>query len=350
MSRVISYSEITAALDCEGKWDFRYGDQLAGSSLKEKQIAPLLSGGRAWGAAIAAWHTHLGNRAGKLAINAMDASLQEDADKQREHGVFDQHQHDELRTQLLQILLHHINSVDPIPMDAVTERELLVPIPSRSGKRSSSRYKLLCYLDATETVDDGSCWIDEFKLRKSLTDARLIANSRQTRWYAWALWRETGRKVRGAWVNERLNVAPKQPRILKSGKPSHAKDQMCSVEAYEAVCREHQVETVEETVQALRARRWHQRVPILFRDGELEEVGKELVSAAQLLGQLDRGERYPLRNVKRANCNWCAYREICPSPDNDLVEALFERVPAKRNRISGPEPTTEGAADGRSDT
>lgn len=320
---------MSTALDCQARWDFRYGDQLAGSSLKEKSLAPLLSGGRAWGAAVAAWHTtENGDEAGARALAALDESLQEDADRQREFGVFEQAAYDELRTELLQILLHHVEDVERVQMDPVVERELLVPIPSRTGEGDSSKYRLLCYLDATS---DGP-WIEEFKLRGSLTNAALIAASRQIRWYGWAFWKATGVKPTGVWVNERLRDAPKPARILKSGKPSHAKDQMTTPERYLAACADAGEEPHDDVVEHLKRRDWHQRVPVLFRDSELEEVERELVSAAKLIRDLDRGELYPLRNAKRQNCSWCPYRDICPAPDNDLVEALFERRPAKRNR------------------
>jgi hypothetical protein len=352
--RVLSWSEIDTVLTCQAKHDFRYGDQLAGSSLKEKAVAPLLSGGRAWGAAIAAWHTNSGELdAGLKAIAALDASLEEDADQQREFGVFRQEDFDALRLELLQILHHHVDVVEPIPMDSVTERRLLVPLPSRTGERSSNRYWLVCYVDATEGWDEagwarsgearhgearlgearrGAPWLDEFKLRGQLSDVRLIANSRQIRWYAWAFWRQFGVKPGGVWVNERLRQAPKPPVILKSGKVSHAVQQTCTPRAYEAACSETGEEPREATLEALRARRWFQRVPVVFRDGELEEAGRELVSAAQQIHALDQGQFLPLRNVKRSTCPSCPYRDICPAPDNELIEALFERRPAKRNR------------------
>ena len=335
-TRVLSFSEVSRFLDCQARWDFSYGDQLAGSSLKEKAVAPLLSGGRAWGAAIAAYHVHAGQvDAGELAIAAMDESLQADAERQREFGVHDQSEHDELRTRLLAILVHQIEANEPIVMDAMTERELLVPIPSRTGRRSSSKYKLLCYIDATETMSDGSVWLDEFKLRGSLYPAKLIVMSRQIRWYAWAYQQATGQKVTGVWMNERLNEAPKPPRVLASGKLSHAKDQLTTAAAYIAACEEYGEEPVTTTIEELQARKWGQRVPVMFREDELEEAGLELVSAAKQIHAMETRQLFPLRNAKRQNCGWCPYRDVCPSPNNELIDALFERLPPKKDRKVG---------------
>ncbi len=338
-TRILSYSEVQTALDCQAKWDFRYGGHLAGDALREKAIAPILSGGRAFGAAVATWHVNMGHiDAGEEALRAMDESLDADADQQREHGVHQQDKHDELRLDLLRIVQHYMELADEVVMDPVLERALLVPIPSRTGVRSSTRYKLLSYLDATETDEDGGLWINEFKLRGSLTSVALLQLNRQIRWYSWAYWKATGKKPIGVYVNERLREFPKPPRLVKTGRkdgsvrPSHATDQLCTAAAYVQVCREYEEEPHQETLDALQARRWQQRVPILFRDTELQEAGRELVSAARLIHDLDTGELMPLRNAKRANCNGCAFRDICASPDNALVDALFERRPPKRDR------------------
>jgi len=241
---------------------------------------------------------------------------------------------------LLQMLLHYIHTCTDWVAEKVVEHELLVALPSRSGQRSSNRYKLLAYVDAIRIID-GHPWLIEFKLRKQLTAVEFVQLDRQIRRYAWAWWKATGIKPRGVEVHERWNEAPKEPRMVKGRKkvdgeypmiPSHAKDQLTTVESYERSCSEHMVEPEPETVAALRNRRWQQIVPIMFRDGELEEAGRELVSAGKLIRDLDNGHLFPVRNAKPQNCRGCSFREICPAPDNALVEQLFERVPAKRDR------------------
>lgn len=341
MTRSISYSEVDTLLTCQAKHDFRYGDFLAGSSLREKAVVPLLSGGRAWGAAVAAWHVHANDEdAGAQAILALDASLEWDADRQREHGVHDQESHDELRMDLLAILGHYVTSAPHVLMDKVVERELSVSLPSRSGKRASNRFRMLAFVDATESTDEG-VWLDEFKLRGQLSPAKLIVSGRQIRWYAWAYERQYGERVLGVYVNERLRQAPKPARVLKSGKPSHAVNQLCTPEAYEALCLETQEEPKQTTVDALAARDWQRRTPVIFREEELEEAGRELVSAAHQIALFDTGKLEPVRNVSRMTCSHCSFQEICPAPDPALVDALFERLPAKggpgvRNRVQSP--------------
>jgi hypothetical protein len=334
-TRFLSYTEVSRAMTCQAQHDFAYGDQLAGSSLKPKAVAPLLSGGKAWGAAVAAFHSTL---SGSAAIDALKAALEEDADRQREFGVHDPDHHEELLMRLLRILAHYIDTTEPWKADEYVEHKLVVPIPSRSGKGVSSRYKLLSYVDATRQID-GRPWLVEFKLRSQLTSVEFIQLSRQIRLYAWAWWQATGTKPAGVEVHERLNEPPHPPRMVQGRKksdaayvPSHAKNQLCTPDAYIAACQEHGVDWQPETAEALRSRRWHQVVPIIFRDGELEEAGREMVSAAKLIRDLDSGELYPVRNSKPQNCRGCAFKDICPAPDNGLVDALYERLPPKRER------------------
>lgn len=329
------------ALTCQAQWDFSYGGRLAGSALKAKAVAPILSEGKAWGAAVSAYHVSMGvepDEAGRAAVAALDASLEKDADRQREHGVHDQEQHAAMRQRLLSILLHYIWTCDDFTLEPTgQERELVVAIPSRSGKHRSNRYRFQGFIDGCR-VTGRHPWLIEFKLRRQLTSVQMIQLDRQIRRYAWAWWQLTGIKPMGIEVHERWNQEPKPVRILKAtkkhpeGKVSHAKDQLCTADAYLDACAEYDVEVHEDTAAALKARRWQQTVPIIFRDGELEEAGRELVSAAKLIHQLDSGQLWPVRNSKPQNCQGCRFRDICPAPDSELVDALFERVPAKRDR------------------
>lgn len=346
-TRLISFSEVSTLLRCPAQWDFRYGSTLAGTSLKEKHVAPRLSAGRAWGAAIAAWHCNTGHLdAGLQAIEAMDESLAEDAEQMIEFGVWDEEAHHQVREHLLRLLVHELDVVEQIPMHSV-EDELRVAIPSRTGQRSSNRYAFHGFIDAYETDQDGATWLNEFKLRGSLHPVELIQRSRQLRWYAWAFQRQYGLAVAGVYVNERLDEPPKLPRLVKTGRkdgslrPSDAIDQMTTADAYQDVCAEYDREPNQATVAALAARRWGQRVPIIFRPGELEEAGHELVGAARLIAEHESGV-YPIRNPSRATCGYCAFREICEDPSNGHVEALFARVPPKAER----EPLPEGVASG----
>jgi len=329
--RSISHSECQTLLTCQAQHDFRYGNVLAGSSLKPKDTPVLLREGRAWGRAVAAFH------AGEDAELALSAAIGEDVEQQRENGFYDADAHLETANKLDAMLAQYTAESDRLPIDRL-EHELLVPVPSRSGKGDSNRYRLQVFFDGVHVDAGGRTWLVEFKLRKKLSPYAMIANSRQIRYYAWAYQHEAGQPVAGVIVDERLNAVPKPARVLKNGQPSHAKDQMTTSELYAAACREANVELNEETLATLSARDWQKRTspPIFLSQEEIAEAGRELVSLGEQVRDADAG-RYPVRNVKPQTCGGCSFKEICANPhETDLVDALFERNPAKRDRKDIP--------------
>jgi hypothetical protein len=207
-----------------------------------------------------------------------------------------------------------------------------VPLPSRTGLSSSRRYRFSGYLDGF--VEDGGEWIVEYKLRGQLTPAWLIELGQQVKWYAWARRQVTGHEIVGVLVDERLNAAPHGAMVTpKTHKVAHRKDQLTTVDSYLTACLEYGEDPHDDVVEALQARVWQHRVPIVFRPGELDEGGRDLVSAAKLIRDLDSGELWPVRNSQRQLCQGCRFRRVCANPDDDLfVETLFERTVPKRLR------------------
>jgi hypothetical protein len=342
--RSISYSEITRAATCQAQHAFAYTGWLTGGQvLSKRELAPILSDGRAWGAAIAAWHaTHSLSGATTASLRASEALLDsyaQDRLEQAQKGWYGPvGEAVERRARMQAILEHYQATAQPFANLTRVEGEIEVPILARRSRGHSNKYRFKCFIDGYTVGELNHQWIAEFKLRASLQDAEQVMLSRQPRWYGWAL-RELQRQqgldaqIVGVIVDERLNQPPKPPRILANGMPSHAKDQLCTIEDYFAVCAEFDVEPNLNTGLSLRERRWQQRIPIAFRDGELDEAAQELVSAAKLIHQLDAGQLYPIRNAKPSNCRGCAYRRICANPgDHMLVDSLYVRMPPKRDR------------------
>lgn len=335
MARTISHSEITSLLNCQALHDFKYVGQLAGAALKPKASRPMLRDGSAWGAGVAAWH-----QTGDVmtARNALLASLAKDADEQREHGLYMADEHEEARGLLVALLSHYTNTTQRLPLTGL-EHRISTPIPSRSGVRRSNQYRLECFFDGIHRDDDGRTWLVEFKLRSTLSSFEQIALSRQLRWYAWAFREETGVDVAGVICDERWKALPKPARLVRGKKKtdpelvaSHAKDQLTTPDLYLDACRKTGVDPDPEALEAYRARRWQARHPVVFRPGEIDEAGRQLVSAAKQIRDFDTGELYPIRNPSPRNCGGCQFREICPNPDDmNLVSMLFERRPAKRD-------------------
>lgn len=324
MSRLISHSEASVLLDCQAKFDFQYGNQLAGSSLKPRTKHLRLREGKAWGRAMAAYHSGIHQM---TPYQEIIASLAEDASEM----LIEPLDLEETRVKLFALLDSYAADSESLMVDA-TELELDVQIPARSGKRASTLYRFTGFIDAVKRGDSGD-WIAEFKLRGQLSSLEQVAFMRQIRWYAWGYQQQTGRPIAGVIVDERLNQEPKPARILASGLPSHATNQITTPGLYAAACREVGIEPQEETLVALAARRWQERHTIFLTTSEIEEAGKQLTSVANLAGQFDSGLLYPTRNPSQFRCPGCSFREVCNSPqDADLVDALFERVSPKKDR------------------
>jgi hypothetical protein len=368
--RAISYSEGSTLLTCQAQWDFRYGNVLAGSSLKQKDVPVLLRDGRAWGRGVAAFHAADPDERMNAGVLELAKALEEDAEEQRSEGLYDADAHREKAAELRALLEHYAETTDHLPIDRL-EHELLVSLPSRSGKGISNKYKLQVLFDGIHVDPAGRTWLVEFKLRGQLSPLDLIAKSRQIRYYAWAYRQETGEEVAGVIVDERLKEVPKPARWVRPKKKdegvtvdpdqaaelgapysdkeretytgdegklarrtvSHAKDQITTVDSYLAACEKAGVEPDPETAEQIASRRWSQREPILLTQTEIEESGRELVSLGQQVAEFDSGDRYPVRNAKRANCNGCDFKDICNEPTStDLVDALFTRRPPKKDR------------------
>lgn len=343
-TRTLSYSEIQTALTCMARHAFAYtGHLTGGDTLKPRSIAPILSEGRAWGAAVAAWHADREHRLMR-ATAALHASLIADADQMIEAGLpVDLDGLVEMEQRLAIMLGHYCATSVPFSNLTRLEDEVDVPIPSRGG-RVSNRYRFLARIDGYTVDDEGRQWIVEFKLRGRLQPFSLIERQRQIRWYAWALSRcQRGYGPDGVIVEERLNAIPHEPNLVKARRkgegiegrvPSHAVDQLTTAAEYVAVCERYGVEPMPETMTALEARVWQQRhAPLRLRPSELAEAGRELVSAAKLIRDLDSGELAPIRNATSSNCGRCQFREICAEPSDHLfVDSLFVRRPPKRVR------------------
>ena len=320
--RLISHSETSALLTCQYRHDFMYGEQLAGTSLKPKHTPPILSDGRAWGAGGAAYNA---GESLDYAIDTISDTLTADADRLKHFGTFDQNEFDTSLSLLHGLLEHYADENEPLGIDRL-EHELIVPIPSRSGKQDSNRYRLQVFFDGIHVDEHGRTWLVEFKLRGQLSQLLMVHLSRQIRWYAWAYRKEYGVMPAGIIVDERLKKLPSEVKLNKNG--SVSKVQSCTVDAYQAAGGDDP-----EVLQKLTDKKWGIRESVPFTDAEIDEAGIQLVSAGQQIRSFDAGETYPVRNPSPLYCNGCQFKDICQTPDNtELVDALFERTTPKKDR------------------
>jgi len=345
VARSLSYSEISTALTCPARWDFAYGDQLAGSSLRRKAIATILSDGRAWGAAVAAWHAYRDAEnldcvydpqlARQAAHSALGWSYRQDIAEQAESGVYVAPEIEVAQTNRLHALLeHYMETSERLPNLTQLEGYFDVPLRSRNGGQASTKYRFEGRIDGFTVLESqGGEWIVEFKLRGQLTPRKQLDLDRQQLWYAWARQQLTGNPVVGVIMDERLNRVPDEARTLASGKPSEAVSELTTEASYVELCEELGEEPLPAKIEALRARRWQQRVEILFRPNQLEEASRELVAAGQVIHELDAGDKWPIRNAHKHICSGCRFSDVCPNPDDTLyIDTLYDRVPPKRER------------------
>jgi hypothetical protein len=304
-------------------------------------VAAILRDGRAWGAGVAAFHQATDNLLAMWdGLEAMRVSVDEDLAFMAEAGVLTDEaleQRGATLQRLEMLLRHYAQLAEPLANLTRLEDEIVVPIPSRTGSgRGSTKYQYGAKIDGFTVDHNDDEWLVEFKLRGRLHPRWVIELLRQYRWYAWARQRESGRRVVGILVDERWNEVPRPPKVLKNGAVSSDQRQITTVPLYLEACRERGQDPDPEFVMTLGQRIWQQRVPVMFRPGELEEAGRELVSAAIDIRDLDNGTKWPTRNASERTCNGCRYKRICNDPHGQLVDDLFLRTPPKRLRADQP--------------
>lgn len=350
--RTLSNSEISTALTCWAQWDFQYGGHLAGSTLRHKIVPAILSRGAAWGAAMQSYHS---GESPELVRFHVRNSLMADQIKAEKHGVLlPERMLDEQEAEVMALVGHYaMRNPERYQGLQRIEQHLKVPIPARvaSEPRSgfgrhksragySNKYAFEGYLDWS-AIDPLPLltgeWIIETKLRGELHQMSVLERSTQLRWYAWAYWQTTGRMPAGVIVDTWLAIVPNPPRMVQGRKKdsgmvlSTAKDQVTTPELYLAACLQCDVEPDKDLLTALRERVWGSRAIIAFTPDELERAGRELVSAGQLIRDLDSGVLLPIRHAIPRNCNGCRFKRICTNPnDKFAIDAEFVRGTPKR--------------------
>ena len=265
MKRMISFSEVATLLECQARHDFAYVGQLAGDALKRRETHIRLREGRAWGRAVAALHSWDPEDPSRSASPRPRGAARR---PRRGHAAAARRRrlgsatHTEHVVHLEAVLRHYAETAEPLALTH-PELELRLPIPSRAGTRASPKYEFQGYLDGLHR-DEWGLWIVEYKLRQRLQGTAQIQLGRQYRMYGWAAGRALDEPIQGVIVDERLNEAPKPPRMLKSGLPSHARDQLTTPDAYIEACREAGVEHDQAVADVMAERKWQRRERVIF--------------------------------------------------------------------------------------
>lgn len=340
-SRMLSNSEISTALECFAKWDFKYGGRLAGSTLKTKGVTTILSRGSAWGAGLAAYHA-----GGDIDVVRFHfrTSLMKDYLRAANVGLPIPEEILDAQQLELEQLFYHYRDVRP-RLNNLTwlEEEMTVPLYGAKSNRSN-KYQFLAKIDGFSInptfLLDGE-WIVEFKLRSALHEVSVLERSTQNKWYAWTYWMKTGRLPAGIIIDTWLATVPSLPRMVKAKRKgegnaeglvlSEAKDQVTRLDWYLAACKREGVQPKREVEDALMGRVWGQFAPIAYARHELVQAGEELVTARRVIHALDTGLYVPVRNAGPRVCSSCRFNKVCSNPgDASYVDTLFERGTPKR--------------------
>lgn len=333
LTRSISQSEVADLMQCPARWSFAHG-HLAGHPIRPMHTALRLREGRAWGAAVQAWHTRVEGEANldpivRAHAALVDSLMDDQAFMERNGQAVDEEEFNTTAEKLEAALIQYV---------ATSQRLNLVGSEVQLEMAHEDGWTYRCHLDGVHMDEDGYLWVVEFKLRDpgNFTPLEVVQLWRQVRWYALALdgyGDNAGADiVRGVIVDERLNGAPKPVRLNKDRHVSAV--QSCMLEEYLAACDGDPrygslvTEPNEKTVAQLTAKVWQQRHAVLFTASEMHEALLELESAADLIGLYDGGRLRPIRNPSPRNCGYCPFNAICPDPsDERLRDSLY--VPAQ---------------------
>lgn len=317
----VSHSEISTLLECEAKYDFRYGDYLAGSALRPKHQPDVLNEGRAWGAGVATWYA-----TGDLA-KAFEAVRKE------AEGVSDEAHKVEALVATITEMLEDFVTYDAPAIDLVefhgAESELDVPMDR--DYLFQGRVDGFCRQPKLTGED---IWVVEFKLRRSLSRYETLVSDLQGRRYAWAYREMTGEAPAGVIFVERLNQLPMPPKMLASGKVSHDKRQKVRPMAYTKACDDAGERWRLDVRKALEEREWAKATRVSYSGQELDEIGEDLFSTTALLTEIHSQLRKPIRNVT-PRCSGCPFWDVClgSADTEEMVDALYERRESKRAQV-----------------
>lgn len=223
-------------------------------------------------------------------------------------------------------------------------RRLLVPIlnprkqvPLRSGAIMSCRLDLLVL-----RTDPGmkGLWIYDHKSTSSMPNDKSLDFNDQITSYCYAVWRWLGIVPRGVCMNYLIKHAPKEPRILKKGDLSTAKDQLTTADRYREELIERGLMLKDGTIkdekyklayEALLSRGWDpffQRHYAGRNKQELVAFEERLYDEYSDMVKAYNGNLALYPNFSPPHtpwCTWCRVAPICQAlEDGSDVEGIIE--------------------------
>jgi PD-(D/E)XK nuclease superfamily protein len=300
--RYVSNEELRTLFNCEAQWDFRYGDRLAGDSLKPLTDVDRLVSGSIW------------DRLAK---------------SYNRNGIYPKS-----REAMQDLCGFSIELAEYEKQLALIRRYSSMNRPIRTTEVAEYRVAVSPILDLWVSPDDlyassDGLWYIDYKLRASLTSVEYLQRNMQGMLYVWGA-RKAGIDIKGIIFDETLNEMPAEVRYNKDGRPS--KVQTCSASDYLKGCVSGGYLPDPEIIKKLEDRKVHQRVVVDHFDFDLDTIEATIQSAYTRITFLENGLLYPTRTRNSMICRYCRYNNICEFPEPDYIDFLYERKPAKRYR------------------
>ncbi len=191
-------------------------------------------------------------------------------------------------------------------------------------------------------------WIVDHKTAAQAPNDRGLDFDDQVTGYCYVVWRWTGMIPRGVVYNVLIKCEPKEPRILKDGKLSTAKDQLTTPDLYREALQDHKLimpggtivtEQHAACLEALLARGWDP----FFRRFEVTRNEQQMLNFERRLLQehddmtdaIDDGKLYP--NPSTFHCPMCSVKNICLAHEDgsdvgDVIEHQYRVAPDRKAR------------------
>lgn len=197
----------------------------------------------------------------------------------------------------------------------------------------SGRIDLLTY----DASPGRGLWIVDHKtLARPASDRGLDFDDQVTA-YCYIVWRWTGIIPRGVIYNVLIKDVPKEPRILKDGSLSTAKDQRTTPDMYRDALREHGLldkrgtvtsDKHAECMDALLARGWDpffQRMTVSRNEEQLRAFERYLVEEYKDMRKVRSKLEMQYPNPSAYKCGYCPVNRICQAmSDGSDVEYITE--------------------------
>lgn len=192
--------------------------------------------------------------------------------------------------------------------------QINLPLDEQPGSGTDWEWVDVLYqgrIDLIVQFPNGKYGLVDHKTAAQFGQTEHLELDTQTRSYAWALKKMLGIDIERIIYNEARKAVPSEPRVLKSGFLSKAKNQGTTVQLYEAKIKQlnHDPSYYADFLPVLEANQtqYFRRTEVTYSRNELAATERAILMEA--IDMLNDPFIYP--NPDRWNCNGCPFRTPC---------------------------------------